>query len=104
MVFFKEPAGYEKTALSDLQGSWKLLRDTVVDEFGFKDSDKMLFHIDEALSWECVRDLSRMQTIILLIYNIAKQSSAPQSVIECIEGVKYNYDSVLEAIKDGKVP
>jgi hypothetical protein len=50
---------YVKTALSDLQGAWIILRDAVVDNFGFPDSDKLLFHIDEAMSWESVHNLKR---------------------------------------------
>lgn len=52
MVFITEPTGYEKTAISDLQGSWGNLRDAVVDNFGFPGSDKLIFHINEAMSWE----------------------------------------------------
>jgi hypothetical protein len=47
MKFIREPTGYTKTAISDLQGAWSLLRDQVVSEFGFEGSDKLLFHIDE---------------------------------------------------------
>jgi len=50
MGFPTEPTSYEKTALSDLQGAWIGLRAAVVDNFGFPDSDKLLFHIDEAMS------------------------------------------------------
>jgi len=35
MAFGKEPVGYEKTLLSDLQGAWQILRDTVVAHAGF---------------------------------------------------------------------
>jgi hypothetical protein len=80
MSFFKEPTHYKKTALSDLQGAWTVLRDTVVENFGFPDSDKIIFHIDEAMSWECVRDLSRMYPLINLIHNLANQNEAPASV------------------------
>jgi hypothetical protein len=43
MSFYTEPKHYEKTALSDLQGAWTILRDTVVENFGFRGSDKILF-------------------------------------------------------------
>ena len=46
MGFAKEPSAYCKTALSDLQGAWANLRETVVKDFGFPNSDKLLFHID----------------------------------------------------------
>jgi hypothetical protein len=50
MAFITEPTEYIKTALSELQGAWGNLRNAVVDNFGFPDSDKLLFHIDEAMS------------------------------------------------------
>ena len=31
IAFIEEPTGYEKTILSDLQGAWSLLRQSVVD-------------------------------------------------------------------------
>ncbi len=42
MSFYKEATHYEKTALSDLQDAWKILRDTVVENFGFPGSDKVI--------------------------------------------------------------
>ena len=57
--FDTEATGYEKTAISDLQGSWGNLRDAVVEKFGFPDSERLLFHIDEAMSWESVRNLKK---------------------------------------------
>jgi hypothetical protein len=35
MAFYREPDGYEKTLLSDLQGSWQSLREAVVELAGF---------------------------------------------------------------------
>lgn len=102
MNFYKEPTGYFKTALSELQGAWQMLRETVVEEFGFQNSDKLLFHIDEAMSWESVRNLNLMEPLILLIHNIANQSDAPKSIIEHIEDVRSGFDSVIEAMKEGK--
>ena len=103
MTFFEEPTFYNKTALSDLQGAWLWLRDCVVKEFGFKNSDKLLFHIDEAMSWECVRDIGSMKPLILLIGNIAKQADAPESIIEAIEIVREDYENVLTDISEGKI-
>jgi hypothetical protein len=50
MIFETEPTGYIKISLSDLQGEWVSLRNEVVKQFGFPGSDKLLFHIDEAMS------------------------------------------------------
>ena len=60
MAFPTEPTGYEKTILSDLQGAWTMLRESVVETKGFDGWDLVLFHIDEAMSWETVRNLNRM--------------------------------------------
>jgi hypothetical protein len=97
MSFYKESTHYEKTALSDLQGAWTTLRDTVVENFGFPRSDKIIFHIDEAMSWECVRDLNRMYPLIGLIHNLANQHNAPESIIESIIEVRRNFEEVRTA-------
>ena len=102
MKFTQEPTIYTKTAISDLQGAWSLLRGQDVDEFGFEGSDKLLFHVDEAMSWECVRDLDRMKSIILIIGNIAKQSNASDEIVELISNVRDNYDGAIQAIREGK--
>jgi len=43
MVFDTEPTKYVKTALSDLQGAWMNLRESVVENFGFPELERMLF-------------------------------------------------------------
>jgi len=103
MGFYKEPTHYEKTALSDLQGAWSVLRDTVVENFGFPNSDKIIFHIDEAMSWECVRDLNRMYPLINLIHNLAKQNEAPESVLEAIIEVRNDFEEVRNALNTGEI-
>ncbi len=102
MTFITEPTGYEKTAISDLQGSWGNLREAVVNNFGFPDSDKLLFHIDEAMSWESVRNLKIMKATFILIQNIATQTKAPEEVIEWVDDVRESLDVVFEAISEGK--
>ncbi len=103
MGFYKEPTHYEKTALSDLQGAWIVLRDTVVENFGFPGSDKIIFHIDEAMSWECVRDLNQMYPLINLIHNLANQNEAPPSVVESIVEVRKDFEEVQTALKKGEI-
>jgi hypothetical protein len=43
MAFEKESLGYEKTVLSDLQGIWQNLRETVVKHAGFTGWERALF-------------------------------------------------------------
>lgn len=102
MSFYTEPKHYKKTALSDLQGAWTVLRDTVVEKFGFRGSDKILFHIDEAMSWECVRDLNRMYPLINLIHNLANQHEAPKPIIEAIIEFRSNFGEVRTAFIKGE--
>ena len=102
MSFYTEPAHNEKTAISDLQGAWICLRNEVVQNFGFPGSERLIFHIDEAMSWECVRDLGLMRPLIILIDNIVKQSGAPAEIGQCVEGVRETYADTLMAIKEGE--
>ena len=102
MSFETEPTGYAKTVLSDLQGSWGNLRRVVVENFDFPGSDKLLFHIDEAMSWESVRNLRNMKSTLLLVKNIAAQSEAPEEVIEWVNDVRESLDETFKAIAEGE--
>ncbi len=102
MGFETEPTGYAKTALSDLQGAWGNLRRAVVENFGFPGSDKLLFHIDEAMSWESVRNLKSMKSTLLLVQNITAQSEAPEDVVEWVKDVRESLDETFKAIAEGK--
>ena len=78
------------------------MRDAVVDNFGFPDSDKLIFHINEAMSWESVRNLQKMKsTLLLLVQNIATQTEAPPEVIEWVDDVRESLDAVFKAIAEG---
>jgi hypothetical protein len=102
MAFTTEPTGYYKTALSDLQGAWGNLRAAVVSHFGFSGSDKLLSHIDEAMSWECVRNLKLMKETFLIVQNISVQTDAPEEVVECIDIVREDMEEVFTAIAEGE--
>jgi len=97
MTFTTESSGYEKTILSDLQGAWIVLRDSVVDTGGFDGWNRVLFHIDEAMSWESVRNLGRMPPLLLIIRNLCRQGGASEEVMENIEEV---HDILHEAIRE----
>ena len=101
MGFHTEPDHYERTAMSDLQGAWQNLRDAVVKAQPFHGIDRMLFHIDEGMSWESVRDLGRMRKALLLSRNIATQGEAPEDVMFWIEEVSTNLDEAAAAIAEG---
>ena len=102
MTFFTEPAGYEKTILSDLKGAWECLRDAVVEQAGFPGWDRMLFHIDEAMSWETVRHLERMEPLVVLIRNLAVQGQAAEEIMELLEDVNDILREVNEMQRQGK--
>ena len=94
MPFIEESTGYEKTILSDLQGAWSVLRDSIVDNAGFEGWDRAIFHVDEAMSWESVRNLRQMPPLLLIIRNICSQGQAPQEILENIRDV----DEVLKEV------
>lgn len=83
MAFPTERPGYKKTILSDLQGAWLPLRQSVVDTEGFGGWDRVLFHVDEAMSWETVR-------------NLCSQAGVPKDVMANIEDVNDILREVLQ--------
>jgi len=103
MTFMTVPDGYEKTALSDLQGAWGYLREAVVESGGFTNADKIIFHIDEAMSWESVRNLEQMKATLLIIHNLATQAKAPAEIIELITDVRSDLEVVFDEISEGKI-
>jgi len=103
MTFEIESSGYVKTSLSDLQGAWGNLRRSVVENFQFNDSARLLFHIDEAMSWESVRNLKRMKSIFIVIQNISAQTNSPEEVVEWIEDVRECLEGAIAEVIEGKV-
>ena len=97
MPFAKEPTGHGKTILSDLQGAWAVLRESVVETAGFEGWERAIFHIDEAMSWEVVRNLRQMPPLLLTIRNICAQAKAPQEVLMNIQEVD---DILKEALSE----
>ncbi len=73
--FDTEPTGYEKTNLSDLQGTWQCLRRKVAESPGFDGWERALFHIDEAMRWGSVRNLRHMHRSLILVRNILQQAT-----------------------------
>jgi len=98
MAFPTEPSGYEKTILSDLQGAWGVLRESVVNSAGFEGWDRALFHIDEAMSWETVRNLRIMPPLLLIIRNLCLQGKAPDEVVQNIDDVNEVLTEALEEL------
>jgi hypothetical protein len=94
MSFVEDSTGYEKTIISDLQGAWGVLRNSIVDAAGFDGWDRALFHVDEAMSWESVRNLKRMPPLLLILRNLCAQGKAPQDVLENIQDL----DEILEEV------
>ena len=63
MPFVTEPDGYVKAILSDLQGARAAFRESVVNAAGFENWERVLFHTDEAMSWETVRSLDYAESV-----------------------------------------
>jgi hypothetical protein len=87
MAFVKESSRYHKTILSDLQGAWQILRHLIVENAGFEGWERAIFHVDEAMSWEIVRNLKDMPPLILIIRNICIQGKANSEIIDSIENL-----------------
>ena len=96
MAFPTEQGGYGKTIFSDLQGAWEVLRESIVEAAGIEGWERVLFHIDEAMSWETVRSLDRMPPLLLIIRNLCVQGSAPEEIMENIDQVNSILKRVIE--------
>jgi hypothetical protein len=96
MAFPTEPTGSEKTILSDLQGAWIMLRESVANSTRFEGCDRVLFHIDQAMSWEAVRNLRLMPPLLLTIRNLCLQGNAPDEVVQNIDEVN---EILVEALE-----
>ena len=103
MGFDTEPTGYEKTILSELQGAWQCLRTEVADNPGFTGWERVWFHIDEAMSWESVRNLRQMSRSLLLVRNLIQQGDAPDDVLECLSSLDELMAETLEALDARKI-
>lgn len=103
MNFYQEPTHYEKTILSDLQGAWEVLRVEVIMEHASKDCSQLLFHINEAMGWESVRNLNHMKNTFVLVQSIAQQINVSDEIMELIENVRDVLYEVLNEIQNGKI-
>jgi hypothetical protein len=58
--------------------------------------------IDEAMSWETVRNPARMPKLLLVIHNLCLSGGAPEEVIKNIEDVEDILSKVQEAVRQGE--
>jgi hypothetical protein len=103
MPFETEPTGYEKTVLSELQGAWQVLRDEIAEQAGFPGWERALFHTDEAMSWESVRNLQSMAKSLVLVRNLLGHDEIPEGVSEHLEVVNDLMAETLQALKEGDI-
>ena len=85
--FYTEQSGYVKTSLSDLQGAWENFKSVLLEQHPFEGSERVIFHTQEAMSWEIVRDLHKMKDLYLLIKNIISKSSCSEKFQEELDDI-----------------
>ena len=75
----------------------------MVGHAGFSDWERVLFHIDEGMSWESVRNLRYMRKYLLLVHNILIQGEVPNDVTSCLGELNGLMDEALLALKEGEI-
>ena len=95
------PQSYNKTIISDLQGSWEWLKDAVIKEYA-GDCEELIFHINEAMSWESVRDLNHMQKTLVIIRNLLQEKGSRGEVFKIIEDLSEELKEIFTMIKNGE--
>jgi hypothetical protein len=102
MTFHIEPKGYVYGILSDLQGAFSCLRDAIIHLLESEISHRLLFHLNEAISWESVRDLSRMKNAFLLVENTIVQQGITDEIAELANDISAMLDEIFDDIRSGK--
>lgn len=103
MSFRQEPESYTKTAWSDCQGAWENLRESIVKHHPFAESHRLLFHVEEGMSWDSVRNPEQMRFALTLVENVARQAEVPHEVAENIALVRDSFQELLDAIEEGEI-
>ena len=78
------------------------MRDAVAEDAGFEEWKRILFHVDEAMSWECARDLQRMHSTFMVIRNLAAKSEIPDTLAHWTQEVSMILGDVLKRIANGE--
>jgi len=99
--FNTTPESYTKTIISDLQGSWECLKNVVIHEYE-EDCNELIFHINEAMSWESVRDLNHMQKIFIIIRNLLQEKGNRGEVFDIIEDLSEQLKEIFAIINNGE--
>uniref|UniRef100_I2PWW7 Uncharacterized protein n=1 Tax=Desulfovibrio sp. U5L TaxID=596152 RepID=I2PWW7_9BACT len=100
MYFYTEQTPYEKTSLHGLQGAWENFKHTFLCLHPFSGSDRIIFHLNEAMSWEMVRDLKKMKDVYLLIRNMCLKSEKAEELNEDLEEITKCLDEAVEEYGD----
>ena len=98
--FQLNPPAHEKTIFIGLAGRMGVCAARFGCEFrpGLRGAIALLFHIDEAMSWESVRNLRLMPPLLLIIRNLCLQGKAPDEVIQNIDDVNEVLTEALEEL------
>lgn len=104
MAFHPEPEAYRYSGWADLQGAWEHLRELAIQAGPFPERDRFFLHLTEGMSWDSVRELTRMQRALLLVRNLARQGELPRDLQEAIEGVGEALNEIHDALARGDAP
>ena len=75
----------------------------MAEQAGFPGWNRALFHIDEATSWESVRNLQNMHKSLVLVRNLLGQDEVPETVSEYLEEVNDLMNETFQALKEGDI-
>ena len=75
----------------------------VIKEHAGKNCSQLLFHINEAMSWESVRNLNHMKNTFVLVQSIAQQIKVSDEIMELIEDVRDVLYEILREVQHRKI-
>lgn len=77
------------------KGACENFKHTILCLHPFPGSDRIIFHLNEAMSWEMVRDLKKMKDVYLLIRNMCLKSQKAEELKEALEDIRVCLDVAI---------
>ena len=76
----------------------------MAEQPGFPNWERALFHIDEAMSWESVRNLQAMHRTLVVVRNLLSHDEVPEEVRIRLDDVNVAMEEMLQALREGGIP
>lgn len=103
MINTIEPMPYLEAIFSDLKITFSCLRDVVFKLPQSNIRSRLLFQLNEAISFESIHDFSRMKNAFLLIKTIVWQEKLSGELLDWIDDLEVCFSDISEMLSSEKL-